>query len=82
MRYSCPVDDGVIRDVSGEVLVGRSPSLHPGDIRKVTAVNPEDYPQLKHLIDVVVFSQHGEKPLPHLLAGGDLDGDTFFVSYF
>ena len=46
------------------------------------SVNVEDYPVFKHLKDVVVFSQHGQHPLPHKLAGGDLDGDTFFVNIF
>ncbi|KAI8818422.1 RNA dependent RNA polymerase-domain-containing protein, partial [Fimicolochytrium jonesii] len=64
--------------VTGPVLVTRSPCLHPGDVQVVECVNLES---LRHLVDVVVFSQHGQRPLPNMLAGGDLDGDTFFVSW-
>ncbi|KAF7559484.1 hypothetical protein G7046_g4667 [Stylonectria norvegica] len=62
--------------ISGVCIVGRNPSLHPGDIRVVQAV---DNPKLHHLKDVVVFSQQGDRPVPNMLSGGDLDGDDFFV---
>ncbi|KAJ3023031.1 hypothetical protein HKX48_004512 [Thoreauomyces humboldtii] len=62
----------------GPVIVCRSPCLHPGDVQIAECV---DIKELKHLEDVVVFSQHGERPLPNMLAGGDLDGDTFFVCW-
>ena len=62
--------------VSGICIVGRNPSLHPGDIRVVQAV---DNPQLRHLKDVVVFPTKGDRPVPNMLSGGDLDGDDFFV---
>lgn len=42
------------------------------------AVNPADRPGGQQLIDdyvnVLVFSQKGERPLPHKLAGADLVG--------
>lgn len=57
-------------------IVGRNPSLHPGDIRVVRAV---DNPRLRHLRDVVVFPSTGDRPVPSMLSGGDLDGDDFFV---
>lgn len=57
-------------------LVGRNPSLHPGDLRVVEAV---DIPALYHLRDVVVFPQTGERDVPSMCSGGDLDGDDFFV---
>ncbi|KAJ3086970.1 hypothetical protein HK102_012069 [Quaeritorhiza haematococci] len=41
---------------------------------------PTPPPHLECLVDVVAFSQHGTVPLPQMIAGGDLDGDTFFVS--
>ncbi|KAJ3037013.1 hypothetical protein HDV00_002146 [Rhizophlyctis rosea] len=66
----------IIRGTDG--AVGRSPALHPGDIRRVMAV---DIPELHHLCDVVVFSQHGDRPLPNQLSGGDLDGDTFWITW-
>ncbi|PTB70536.1 RdRP-domain-containing protein [Trichoderma citrinoviride] len=62
--------------VKGLCVVGRNPSLHPGDIRVVEAV---DIPALHHLKDVVVFPSTGDRPVPNMLSGGDLDGDDFFV---
>ncbi|SPO00115.1 related to RNA-dependent RNA polymerase (RdRP) SAD-1 [Cephalotrichum gorgonifer] len=62
--------------VTGVCIVGRNPSLHPGDIRVVEAV---DVPALRHLQDVVVFPTKGDRDVPSMLSGGDLDGDDFFV---
>ncbi|KAL6698400.1 RNA dependent RNA polymerase domain-containing protein [Trichoderma pleuroticola] len=62
--------------IKGVCVVGRNPSLHPGDIRVVEAV---DIPELRHLRDVVVFPSTGDRPVPNMLSGGDLDGDDFFV---
>ncbi|OQV00754.1 AAA domain-containing protein [Cladophialophora immunda] len=61
-----------------EVLVSRNPCLHPGDLRKLKAVNR---PELSHLTDCVVFSTDGKRPAADLMSGGDLDGDTFFVCW-
>jgi len=36
----------------GPVVVSKMPALHPGDVRKLQAV---DVPNLKHLYDVIVF---------------------------
>ncbi|RAL67814.1 hypothetical protein DID88_008541 [Monilinia fructigena] len=62
--------------IEGICLVGRNPSLHPGDLRVVQAIN---VPALHHLRDVVVFPQNGERDVPSMCSGGDLDGDDFFV---
>ncbi|KAM0268406.1 hypothetical protein ACHAQH_009987 [Verticillium albo-atrum] len=62
--------------VKGVCIVGRNPSLHPGDIRVVEAV---DVPQLHHMKNVVVFPSQGDVDVPSMLSGGDLDGDDFFV---
>ncbi|UKZ47505.1 hypothetical protein TrVGV298_001724 [Trichoderma virens] len=62
--------------IEGVCIVGRNPSLHPGDIRVVEAV---DIPELHHLKDVVVFPSTGDRPVPNMLSGGDLDGDDFFI---
>ncbi|KAH7176576.1 RNA dependent RNA polymerase-domain-containing protein [Dactylonectria macrodidyma] len=67
-----------IRIIKGVCLIGRNPSLHPGDIRVVEAV---DEPKLHHLKDVVVFPATGDRPVPNMLSGGDLDGDDFFVMW-
>ncbi|KAJ3402605.1 hypothetical protein CcCBS67573_g09376 [Chytriomyces confervae] len=64
------------RILKGQVVVYRNPCVHPGDIQFATAV---DVPQLHHLRNVIVFSQHGNRDLPSQLAGGDLDGDQFSV---
>ncbi|KAG7139911.1 RNA-dependent RNA polymerase 1 like protein [Verticillium longisporum] len=62
--------------IKGVCIVGRNPSLHPGDIRVVEAV---DVPQLRHMKNVVVFPSTGDVDVPSMLSGGDLDGDDFFV---
>ncbi|CAK4705752.1 hypothetical protein LEN26_016038 [Aphanomyces euteiches] len=62
--------------VGAEVAVGRSPCLHPGDIR---VLRRADIPALRHLYDVLVFSSQGERPNPNMMSGGDLDGDRYFV---
>ncbi|KAK4194586.1 putative RNA-dependent RNA polymerase [Triangularia verruculosa] len=62
--------------ITGLCIVGRNPSLHPGDIRVVEAA---DVPVLRHLRDVVVFPLKGDRDIPSMCSGGDLDGDEFFV---
>ncbi|TIC96118.1 RNA-dependent RNA polymerase 1 [Colletotrichum higginsianum] len=69
-------EDGKHYCVTGVCIVGRNPSLHPGDIRVVEAV---DVPTLHHLKNVVVFPSIGDRDVPSMLSGGDLDGDDFFV---
>ncbi|KIY65187.1 RdRP-domain-containing protein [Cylindrobasidium torrendii FP15055 ss-10] len=63
----------------GRVVVTRSPVIHPGDVQIAEAVDvPYDHP-LATLVNVVVFSSKGKRPLPSMLGGGDLDGDLFNV---
>ncbi|KAL7620981.1 hypothetical protein AAE478_008292 [Parahypoxylon ruwenzoriense] len=62
--------------ITGICMLGRNPSLHPGDIRVVEAV---DVPELRHLRDVVVFPAVGDRDIPSMCSGGDLDGDDYFV---
>ncbi|KAK3394120.1 RNA dependent RNA polymerase-domain-containing protein [Podospora didyma] len=64
------------RVITGLCIVGRNPSLHPGDIRVVEAV---DVPALRHIRDVVLFPSKGDRDVPSMCSGGDLDGDDFFV---
>ncbi|CAF1158600.1 unnamed protein product [Rotaria sordida] len=59
-----------------KVVVTKNPCHHPGDIRTFTAVNHE---ALKHLKDVIVFSQQGDCPASHQISGSDLDGDEYAV---
>ena len=65
-----------VRLIEGICLVARNPSLHRGDVRVVKAV---DVPALHHLRDAVVFPQTGDRDLPSMCSGGDLDGDDFIV---
>lgn len=64
------------RVITGVCVVGRNPSLHPGDVRVVEAV---DHAKLRHLRDVVVFPQKGDRDIPSMCSGGDLDGDDYFI---
>lgn len=67
--------------VQNNVVITRSPAMHPGDVQLVHAVDvPEDSP-LQRLRNVIVFSQHGDRDLPSQLSGGDLDGDLYNVMY-
>ncbi|KAK4442628.1 RNA dependent RNA polymerase-domain-containing protein [Podospora aff. communis PSN243] len=61
-----------------DVVVTRNPCLHPGDLQKFRAVQTDE---LSHLVDCIVFSARGKRPAADLMSGGDLDGDTFFVSW-
>ncbi|KAF5579291.1 NAM7-nonsense-mediated mRNA decay [Fusarium pseudocircinatum] len=63
---------------NSEIIVIRNPCLHPGDWQKFKVV---ERPELSHLVDCIVFSTRGRRPAADLMSGGDLDGDTFFVSW-
>ncbi|KAI2616222.1 RdRP-domain-containing protein [Hypoxylon sp. NC1633] len=62
-----------------EVIVTRSPALHPGDIQVRRAVVPPPHHPLRSLTNCVVFSQKGPRDLPSQLSGGDLDGDIYNI---
>lgn len=76
-QYTLP-STGEVKVVRGRVTVGRSPCLHPGDIQPLMAV---DKKELHSLVDVIVFPQCGERPIPSMLSGGDLDGDIYFCIF-
>lgn len=62
--------------VTGVCALARNPSLHPGDIRVVRAV---DVFQLRHLRNCVVLPQTGDRDVASMCSGGDLDGDDYLV---
>jgi hypothetical protein len=64
--------------IVGDVLIARSPCNHPGDVQHARAVRRNARFQDAHS-GSLVFSARGERPLPDMLAGGDLDGDEFYV---
>lgn len=69
---------GKYKVIEGLCLLGRNPSLHPGDIRVVMAI---DKPELRHIRDAVVLPQTGDRDVASMCSGGDLDGDDFFVMW-
>ena len=69
-------DSGQRKVIEGLCVIARNPSLHPGDIRVVNAV---DVPALHHLVDVLVLPQTGDRDLSSMCSGGDLDGDDYVV---
>ncbi|KAK5679352.1 hypothetical protein LTS10_008167 [Elasticomyces elasticus] len=69
---------GQYRVVQEVCSLARNPSLHPGDVRVVRAV---DMPALHHLKDCVVLPQTGDRGLASMCSGGDLDGDDYLVMW-
>jgi RNA-dependent RNA polymerase len=67
---------GHYKIIEGICVLARNPSLHPGDLRIVRAVN---VPALHHLKNVVVLPQTGDRDLANMCSGGDLDGDDYMV---
>lgn len=71
--------EGAAKLVQGDLVVTRSPALHPGDVKVARAVDvPEDSP-LRELYNCIVFSSKGERDIPSQLSGGDLDGDVYQI---
>lgn len=76
LQVSRPDKGGKYEIIEGVCILARNPSLHPGDIRVVRAVNA---PELNHLQDVVVLPQTGDRDISSMCSGGDLDGDDYLV---
>ncbi|KAF2741259.1 RdRP-domain-containing protein [Polyplosphaeria fusca] len=69
---------GTYKVIQGICVIARNPSLHPGDLRVVRAV---DVPALHHLKNVLVLPQTGDRDLANMCSGGDLDGDDYLVMW-
>jgi RNA-dependent RNA polymerase len=67
---------GVYEAVKSVCILARNPSLHPGDIRVVRAV---DVPHLHHIKNSVVLPQTGDRDVSNMCSGGDLDGDDYLL---
>ena len=68
--------------ISGDVIITKCPALAPGDLRKFTANGTDEvYQKLKHLKNVVVFSQMGMVSPTMQMAGSDLDGDVYWITW-
>jgi RNA-dependent RNA polymerase len=74
--YQGLTDDGEEIPIVGDVIVHRVPSLHAGDVRVLKAVRRSE---LSHLHNVIVFSRKGQRPIPNMISGGDLDGDQYSI---
>ena len=60
------------------VAVCKMPCYSVTEIQKVRAKKVQ---KLSHLVNCVVFSKKGKRPLTNILSGGDLDGDLYFVTW-
>ncbi|KAK3707260.1 hypothetical protein LTR37_012261 [Vermiconidia calcicola] len=76
--YRDPSRKGKWKVVEGVCILARNPSLHPGDVRVVRAV---DVPALHHLRSCVALPQTGDRSLANMCSGGDLDGDDYLVMW-
>jgi RNA-dependent RNA polymerase len=64
--------------IAGMVMVTKHPAMHLGDVRMLRAV---DIPKLWSHKNVILFSQHGDRPEADKMSGSDLDGDQFAVTW-
>uniref|UniRef100_A0A7N0UYH8 RNA-dependent RNA polymerase n=1 Tax=Kalanchoe fedtschenkoi TaxID=63787 RepID=A0A7N0UYH8_KALFE len=72
------LDEG---QMSGKVLVYRHPGIHFGDIHILTAIYVEDMETyIGNAKYAILFPTKRHRSLADEMAGGDFDGDMFFVS--
>ncbi|GAA5838795.1 hypothetical protein JCM9279_003864 [Rhodotorula babjevae] len=80
LRFPDKPDDVVY--LEGKIVITRSPSTDPGDIRIVHAIGkpPAGAPwRLCSLENCLVLPTVGERAIASMMGGGDLDGDTYQV---
>ncbi|KAL4034661.1 hypothetical protein IC575_003325 [Cucumis melo] len=67
--------------INGKVLVYRNPGLHLGDIHVLTAKYVEELvPVVGNAKYAIFFSSKGPRSVADEIAGGDFDGDMYWVS--
>eukprot|EP00977_Amphora_coffeiformis_P010660 scaffold2510_cov169-Amphora_coffeaeformis.AAC.11 len=66
------------KPLKGPCMVTKHPVMAPGDVRMLLAVDIE---KLRGFCNVILFSQHGDRPEADKMAGSDLDGDEFAVTW-
>lgn len=67
--------------ISGKVLVYRNPGIHVGDIHILTARYVKELDEyVGHAKYAIFFPSKGPRSLADEMAGGDFDGDMFFIS--
>ncbi|KAK8696984.1 hypothetical protein V6N13_113150 [Hibiscus sabdariffa] len=77
-EVSIILDNG---QISGKVLVYRSPGVHFGDVHVLTARYVDGLNEyVGHAKYAIFFPCDGPRSLADEMAGGDFDGDMFFVS--
>lgn len=62
----------------GPLMVTKHPVMHPGDVRMLLGV---DVPELRDHKNVILFSQWGYRSEADKMAGSDLDGDLFALTW-
>ncbi|KAK7064480.1 RNA-dependent RNA polymerase [Favolaschia claudopus] len=75
-------DSNKLHYLEGDVLISRSPTIHPGDVQLATAIGkppPGSCFDHEPLPNTVVFSVLGKRPLASCCGGGDLDGDVYNI---
>lgn len=77
----CFVFDSENGQITGDVLVYRNPGLHFGDIHKMQATYVEELEcYVGHGKYAIFFPCVGPRSVADEIAGGDFDGDMYWVS--
>jgi hypothetical protein len=71
-------DDASYAPHVGPVMVTKHPMMHSGDVRMLLAV---DMPEFRDKRNVLLFSQKGAHSEPDKMAGSDLDGDEYAITW-